>query len=191
MRRAVAVNRLDTQRAGARARTHTHIHAHAHTWLGHWGEHMKDNGAGRKKTHVVFGRTAPLLDIHHFDVQHSPKLHLDPAEVMHRGVRRPAAAAPDGAPFPRGSGVRNRDVHRAAVRSPGAKSAATFAPVDSTTNRSISELIDKSSVQTQTDFRRPHGSVSGWSPSPYKHTHKKKSDGGGGWGGFLYVICGG
>lgn len=47
------------------------------------------------RTHVVFGRTAPLLDIHHFDVQHSPKLHLDPAEVMHRGVRRAAAAAPD------------------------------------------------------------------------------------------------
>lgn len=44
-------------------------------------------------THVVFGRTAPLLHVHHFDVQHSPELHLDPAEVMHRGVR---AAAPDG-----------------------------------------------------------------------------------------------
>lgn len=56
---------------------------------------MKDNGAGRGKTHVVFGRAAPLLHIHHFDVQHSPKLHLDPAEVMHRGVRRAAAAAPD------------------------------------------------------------------------------------------------
>lgn len=48
---------------------------------------MKDHGAGRK-THVVFGRTAPLLNIHHFDVQHSPELHPDPAEVMHRGVRR-------------------------------------------------------------------------------------------------------
>lgn len=46
-------------------------------------------------THVVFGRTAPLLHVHDFHVQHSPKLHLDPAKVMHRSVRRAAAAAPD------------------------------------------------------------------------------------------------
>lgn len=46
-------------------------------------------------THVVFGRTAPLLHVHDFHVQHSPKLHLDPAKVMHKSVRRAAAAAPD------------------------------------------------------------------------------------------------
>lgn len=43
----------------------------------------------------MFGRTAPLLHVHDFHVQHSPKLHLDPAKVMHRSVRRAAAAAPD------------------------------------------------------------------------------------------------
>lgn len=52
---------------------------------------------GSLPTHVVFGRIAPLLHVHDFHVQHSPKLHLDPAEVMHRSVRRAAAAAPDKA----------------------------------------------------------------------------------------------
>lgn len=49
---------------------------------------------GREATHVVLGRTAPLLHVHDFHVQHSTKLHFDPAKVMHRSVRRAAAAAP-------------------------------------------------------------------------------------------------
>lgn len=31
----------------------------------------------------MFGRIPPLLHVYDFHVQHSPKLHLDPAEVMH------------------------------------------------------------------------------------------------------------
>lgn len=50
---------------------------------------------GKQATHVVFRRVAPLLHVHDFHVQHSPKLHLDPAKAMHKSVRRAAAAAPD------------------------------------------------------------------------------------------------
>lgn len=32
----------------------------------------------------MFGRVAPFLHVHDFDVQHSPKLHPDPAQGMHR-----------------------------------------------------------------------------------------------------------
>lgn len=53
-------------------------------------------GQTGRETHVVFGRIAPLLHVHDFHVQHSPKLHPDPAEGMHRSVVRAAAAAPDG-----------------------------------------------------------------------------------------------
>lgn len=43
----------------------------------------------------MFGRIASLLHVHDFHVQHSPKLHLDPAKAMHKSDRRAAAAAPD------------------------------------------------------------------------------------------------
>lgn len=43
----------------------------------------------------MFRRIAPLLHVHDFHVQHSPKLHLDPAKAMHKSVGQAAAAAPD------------------------------------------------------------------------------------------------
>lgn len=46
----------------------------------------------------MFRRTAPLLHVHDFHVQHSPKLHLDPAKAMHKSVRQAAPAAPAAAP---------------------------------------------------------------------------------------------
>lgn len=41
----------------------------------------------------MFGRTAPLLHVHDFHVQHRPELHLDPAEALHGRDRQAAAAA--------------------------------------------------------------------------------------------------
>ena len=42
-----------------------------------------DTDEAVQATHVVFGRIAPLLHVHDFHVQHSPELHLDPAEALH------------------------------------------------------------------------------------------------------------
>lgn len=92
---------------------------------------------GSLPTHVVFGRIAPLLHVHDFHVQHSPKLHLDPAEVMHRSVRRAAAAAaPDKAILHQGREIttfiavsfNNSAVHYE-IRSLGANSGSDSAPL--------------------------------------------------------------
>ncbi len=74
---------------------------------------MDEDEAGRQATHVVFGRIAPLLHVHDFHVQHSPKLHLDPAKAMHKSVRRAAAAAPDQLYLV--SRERNHNIHRCVI----------------------------------------------------------------------------
>lgn len=52
----------------------------------------------KETTHVVLRGIAPLLHVHDFHVQHSPKLHLDPAKAMHPSDRQAAAAAAAAAP---------------------------------------------------------------------------------------------
>lgn len=71
---AVVVNRPETASHSPAGRGGNKV-----TW-------METRRADGQFTHVVFGWVAPLLHVHDFHVQHSPKLHLDPAKALHKRV---------------------------------------------------------------------------------------------------------
>lgn len=84
-------------------------------------------------THVVLGRTAPLLHVHHLDVQHGAQLHLHPAKALHGGacVR------------PRGSGQLTLITAEKSPRaSPVSANGSALRTRDATSIRSDPKLID-------------------------------------------------
>ena len=116
----------------------------------------------------MFGWTAPLLHVHDFHVQHSPKLHLDPAKALHKRVGAGGfAAAPDqlsritGGKSQHSSLSVNHSAVRQDVSSLAGQRAARTSLGRRNDHRLDRKLIDSPSepVQTHTAEYRSRGRV--------------------------------